>query len=427
MTLALVNGKVYLDGALHDADLLIEGKKIARIGNRLRGEESIDIRGLTVLPGMIDTHVHFRVPGGEHKEDWRTGSMAAAAGGTTTVLAMPNTTPPITSQEDIDAQERLATQSIVNYGVYIGATKENIDRIDATSAAAVKVYYGSSTGTLLLSDMSDVVRLLEKTRKLVVVHAEHAGLLQHFGVRFSHTQEHHLMRPNVAAAVATAELVAAAACYGARLHIAHMSTKEEVELLRAYKPQGITCEATPQHLLLTSAYCSSHGAYGKMNPPLRAQEDQDALWHAVREGIVDMIVTDHAPHTREEKEAPDSPSGMPGVQTRLALMLNEIHAGRLTLHDVVRLCATNPAAIFGIRGRGAIAQGNYADLAIVDLEREETITNAQQHSKCGWTPFDGIKVRGWPVMTAVNGSIVYRDGELAQAPQGMLVATEERS
>lgn len=423
MSLVLKGGKVFL-GELEDKDILIEDGMIKSIGNNLSGDEVEDIKGKIVLPGLIDVHVHFREPGGTHKEDFLSGSKAAAAGGVTTILDMPNNNPPVVSQEDIENKKQLAKKCIVNYGFYVGATAENINNLnDIKDAVGIKAYLGSSTGSLLLEKISDFVDLIENTNKLLVIHSENEDLIKYFSNKYGHTKMHHKMRDNLAAAISTSSSVITANYFNKKLHIAHMSTKEEIEFLKKYKTENITCEVCPHHLFLNLEFFKDRGNFGKMNPPLRSEEDRKALWEGIKNGVVDIISTDHAPHTIGEKESEfeKSPCGVPGVQTTLPLMLNEVSEGNLKLQDFVRLCCENPAKIFNLKNRGIIKEGNYADLVVVDMDKVNIIKNEQQFSKCGWTPFNGKEVKGWPIMTLVNGNIVFKNDEVFGENKGVLV------
>ncbi|MBU0953356.1 MAG: dihydroorotase family protein [Nanoarchaeota archaeon] len=427
MSLVLKNCKVFTEGKLVAADILIENGRIRQIGQKLTADIEEDISGKTVLPGLIDVHVHFRDPGQTHKEDFCSGSKAAAAGGVTTILDMPNNSPPIISQDDLEKKKEAAKKSIVNYGFYVGATTENLDILNDTDAVAIKAYLGSSTGDLLLDNPQDLAHLLHQTKKPVVVHAENEKLITYFSQKYAETKMHHKMRDNLAALVSTVTAALLANMSKKHVHIAHLSTKEEIDFLRANKPPSVTCEVAPHHLFLDNSFFKEHGNFGKMNPPLRSVQDREALWQGIKEGIVDLIATDHAPHTVEEKRAPfeTAPCGVPGVQTMLPLLLNEVNKGTLGLCDIVKLCAEHPAKHFGIMERGQIKEGFYADLVVIDMKKEETITNNQQFSKCGWTPFDGISVKGWLGMTIVNGNIVYKEGKFFEQ-EGMYVKDNSR-
>ena len=376
----------------------------------------INCHGKHIIPGLIDAHVHFREPGQEYKEDFLSGSKAAAVGGVTTVLDMPNNVPPITTEERLREKRKLAQKSLVNYGFYVLGCRENVnnkaDTLSSfTNIAGIKVYLGSSTGNYLTDNLGVFADILESSNNLVVVHAENEQLLRYFFDKHRETGLHHRMRDNVCAAVSVAEAATMANYFNKRLHIAHLSTKEEVEFLRKNKTPTITCEVSPHHLFLTEQFFLREKNYGKMNPPLRYQHDQEALWQGIQEGLIDIIATDHAPHLRQEKDKPffDAPCGVPGVQTMLPLLLHAVNQGRITLPRMIELCSTNPARIFGIRNKGKIDVGYDADLCVVDLQKEGTIRNEDQLSKCGWTPFQGMTIKGWPVMTIVNGYVVYGD------------------
>ena len=425
--LLIKNGNVFQDGVFKQNSILVDSGKIAKIAPNIpetRVEQIIDAQGLFVVPGMIDVHVHFREPGGEHKEDWTTGSRAAAAGGVTTVFDMPNNAPPVTDQQGVAGKRERAKKSLVNYGMYVGATKENVLKInEVRDVVGVKVYMGSSTGNLLLDNIADFVKLVENTTKHIVVHAENEEMIKYFSEKFRATKMHHKMRDNFCAAVAAASTGIAANYFKKHVHIAHMSTKEEVEFLKKYKTEYITCEVCPHHLFFDQEFFCEHGNFGKMNPPLRYAEDTKSLWDAVNAGLIDMIATDHAPHTKDEKhqEFEKAPCGVPGVQTAYPLMLDAALNKKTTIATAVRLCAENPARVFGLTTKGKIKEGFDADLAIVNLNKEVTIKNEDQQSKCGWTPFDGRKIKASVVTTIVNGNVVFDKGTFNDAVKGNLV------
>ena len=438
MATVIRNGFVVTSQGIVKQDILIKEGKIANLGriehieHQATAENVIDASGKYILPGLIDCHVHFREPGQEQKEDWLTGSMAAAAGGVTTVLDMPNNKEPIITQELLDRKKEAAKKSIVNYGLYVGATPENAKTVSSLHGiVGVKAYLGSSTGSLLLNNLKDFAVLMEHATVPVVAHCENEQLLQYFGEKYAATEMHHVMRDNLCATISTIQAALIAERLQKRLHIAHVSTKEEIGFLQHIKSfsSNITFEVTPHHLFLTKQYFinekNAGKNYGKMNPPLRADEDQIALWKAVTSGLADCIATDHAPHTKEEKEKPfhSSPCGVPGVQTILPLLLNEVSKGILSLQDIARLCAENPARIFRLQNKGKIQEGYDADLVIVDMGVIKEIRDEDQYSKCGWTPFHGWTCKGWPVMTIVNGNVAMEDGKVYEGQKGKQVET----
>lgn len=387
------------------------------------GAEVLDAGGNFALPGLIDAHVHCREPGMTQKEDFLTAGRAAAAGGVTTILDMPNTKPATTTVALLEEKRKLAAaKCIVNYGFHFGATADNLNEIKkARNIAAVKVYMGSSTGDLLVTDEKALDAVFGSGKK-IAVHAESEDSIRantdiFRNAEINDTAEFHLrIRSNEAAEKEVARAIAIAKRNRARLHICHLSTKEEIGIIAAAKKENrlLSCEVTPHHLFLTAESAREMGNYAKVNPPLRREEDVAALWNAVAAGVVDIIATDHAPHLTKEKEQGywEAPSGMPGLQTMLPLLLDAVNKGRLTLRQLVRLTSENPAAVFGVKGKGRIAAGADADITIVDMHKEKTIKNEDMLSKCGWTPFDGWKVRGGVAATIVNGKVIYGSGQV---------------
>ena len=383
-----------------------------------------------MLPGVIDTQVHFREPGLEHKEDLETGSRAAVMGGVTAVFEMPNTKPLTTSAEALaDKVARARDRMFCDFAFYVGGTRENIDDIPALerleSAAGIKVFMGSSTGDLLVDDDASLSRIIGKISRRAAFHAEdEARLKERMPLRRpGDPSSHPVWRDEQAALIATQRLVRLAEQHGRRVHVLHVSTAEEMAFLADHKDWA-SVEVTPHHLTLVAPECYERlGTYAQMNPPVRDERHRQAIWAAVANGVVDVLGSDHAPHTREEKDHayPDSHSGMTGVQTLVPVMLDHVNAGRLTLERFVDLTSHGPNRLFGIRGKGRIAVGYDADLTIVDLQRRETITNAWIQSRCGWTPYDGVSVQGWPVGTVVRGKRVMWDGAIAGPAHGQPV------
>jgi dihydroorotase len=411
------------------ADVGVSGGRIAALGD-LRSApaaERIEAAGLHVLPGVVDSQVHFREPGLTHKEDLATGSAAAVLGGVTSVFEMPNTRPPTTTAASLrDKLERARGRMHCDHAFYVGATPDNAADLGALESlpgcCGVKVFMGSSTGELLVPDDDGVLAVLRGTTRRVAFHAEDEPRLRE---RRSlavpgRPETHPLWRDAETARLATARLLALARRLDRRIHVLHVTTAEEMALLASHRDLA-TVEVTPQHLTLVAPDCYERlGTRAQMNPPIRDTHHQEALWNAVRAGIVDVVGSDHAPHTLDEKakEYPDTPSGMTGVQTLLPLLLDHAHQGRLGLERVVDLTSAGPARVFGLSGKGRIGVGADADLVLVDLSRRETITNASVRSRCGWTPFDGLRVTGWPVATVLRGQLAMRDGEVLGPPRG---------
>jgi dihydroorotase len=432
LTLAETFDLVFKSGAIVNqageglADIGVRDGRIAEIGAIGEGMagETIDASGLHILPGVIDTQVHFREPGLEHKEDLETGSRSAVLGGVTAVFEMPNTRPPTTSSEALAAKVSAATgRMYCDFAFFVGATRDNVDELGKLElepgSAGIKVFMGSSTGDLLVDDEETLARILGKIRRRAAFHAEdearlrERASLQRAGDPSSHSE----WRDPKAALIATERLLSLASAAGKRVHVLHVSTAAEMELLALYKGVA-SVEVTPQHLTLAAPEVyEALGTRAQMNPPLRDHYHQQRLWWGVTQGVVDVLGSDHAPHTLEEKSAsyPLTPSGMPGVQTLVPVMLDHVNAGRLTLARFVDLTSAGPQRIFGIAGKGRIAVGYDADLTIVDLKAERVIENSWIGSKCGWTPFAGRRVRGWPVGTLVRGRLAMWEGELGPA------------
>jgi dihydroorotase len=418
MTSTIINGMVLVEGTLQAKNIVVEKGKIAEIGEGRRGD-IIDASEKIVLPGLIDVHVHCRQPGAERKEDFFSASRAAAAGGVTTILDMPNTSPPTTTIAQLETKRALAASSVVNWGLYMGATDGNVDEVrKARNIAGVKIYMGSTTGDLVVKDASAIREFLE-SGKTIVVHAEDEKLMQKNAEAYNESHDaavHALIRsPEVAAAAVRSALALAEHSKGLRrLHVTHASTAGEMKLIAAAKKKlPVSCDVTPHHLFLTSVELTKQGNYARMNPALRGVTDVQAVWQGVIDGTVDCIATDHAPHTREEKEVDywKAPSGVPGLETMLPLLLDVVNKGKLTLEKVSSLTSANPARLFGISGKGKIALGYDADIVIVDMNLRKEVKNEEMFTKCGWSPFNKWELQGWPVMTIVGGDIVF-DGKI---------------
>ena len=386
-----------------------------------------EAKGLHVLPGVIDTQVHFREPGNEHKEDLESGSRAAVLGGVTAVFEMPNTSPPTTSRLAMeDKLSRARNRMHCDYAFYVGATPQNVGALSELESmpgvCGVKAFLGSSTGTLLLSEEEAIFAALKGGRRRMAVHSEDEARLKE-RKSFAKTGDprtHPVWRDAETARLSTERVLRLARAAGRKLHVLHVTTADELPLL-ADARDFATVETTPQHLTLAAPECYERlGTYAQMNPPIREAHHREALWKAVSEGLVDVIGSDHAPHTREEKNKtyPNTPSGMPGVQTLAPILLDHVNAGRLSLERFVDLTSAGAARIFGIAGKGRIAKGFDADFTIVDLKKKRKIENSWIASKCGWTPFDGMETTGWPVATIIRGKAVMRDHALTQASQG---------
>jgi dihydroorotase len=378
---------------------------------------------------VIDSQVHFREPGLTHKEDLETGSRAAVLGGVTAVFEMPNTDPPTTSAKALaDKVARATGRMHCDFAFWVGGTHENIAEIPELErlpgAAGIKVFMGSSTGKLLTPDDAGVLAILKATRRRAAFHSEdEARLNERKNLRVAgDPSSHPVWRDEIVALRCTERLIRLARQARAQVHVLHVSTREEIPLLQGAKDVA-SCEATPHHLTLSADDYVRLGTKLQMNPPVRGAEHREGIWRALAQGVIDVIGSDHAPHTLEEKARPypESPSGMTGVQTLVPIMLDHVAAGRLTLQRLVDLTSAGPARLFGVVGKGRIAAGYDADFTIVDLKRRETIRDSWIASRCGWTPYDGREVVGWPVGTFVRGRRVMWEGEIVTPAQGAAV------
>ena len=402
-------------------DVEICDGKIVKVAAEIveSGDREIDATGLTLLPGVIDPQVHFREPGLEHKEDLFTASCACAKGGVTSFLEMPNTRPLTTTQAALDDKLRRASEKcLVNYGFFIGATAEILpDLLNANPTPGIKVFMGSMHGDLLMDDAANLEAVFAKGDRLIAVHAEDQARINQRRQEFAGVTDiavHSQIQDNQAALLATQLAVKLSQKYQRRLHILHLSTGEEAEFLRESKPSWVTAEVTPQHLLLNTSAYETIGSFAQMNPPLREPRDNEILWQALRDGVIDFIATDHAPHTLAEKAQtyPNTPSGMPGVETSLPLMLTQAVEGRCTVAQVANWMSTAVAKAYKIPNKGKITLGFDADLVLVDLEKYRPVVREEMASKCGWSPFEGWNLTGWPVVTIVGGKVVFENGKL---------------
>jgi dihydroorotase len=410
-------------------DLGIRAGRFAAIGDLSRASagEVIDCRGLHLLPGVIDTQVHFREPGLTHKEDLETGSLSAVMGGVTAVFEMPNTDPLTVSAGALaDKVKRGHHRMHCDFAFFVGATADNTKHLAELErlpgCAGVKVFMGSSTGSLLVADDAGLNAILKVIRRRASFHAEDEPRLnERKTLRIEgDPRSHPVWRDEIAALKATQRLVRAAHVTGARVHVLHVSTAQEMEFLLDHKDVA-SVETTPHHLTLEAPGCYERlGTRAQMNPPVRDAVHRAGIWRGLEQGVVDVLGSDHAPHTAEEKAKsyPASPSGMTGVQTLVPIMLDHVNAGRLSLLRFVDLTSAGPARLFGIAGKGRIAAGYDADLTVVDLKRRQTITDRWVASRAGWTPYNGVSVTGWPVGTLVRGRKIMWEGSLTAPAQG---------
>jgi dihydroorotase len=393
--------------------------------------ETLDLMGLTVFPGIIDSQVHFREPGMTHKEDLESGTRSALLGGITSVFEMPNTAPPTTTQEAFQQKLDLAkNRAHCHFGFFIGGAADNIDQLPILekhpNCSGVKVFLGSSFGNLLVDDDIIFDQILKNGQRRVIIHSEDEKRLKErkqLAIDAGHPRAHPIWRDEESAMISTKKSIHYARKNNRPIHVLHISSSEEMALLGESKDIA-TVEILPQFLVLSAPECYERlGTFAQQNPPIRDKRHLEKLWTAVQSGIVDVIGSDHAPHTIEEKGQPypKSPSGVPGVQTLIPIMLNEVHKGNLGLEKLIQLITENPRRIFNAKNKGRIEIGYDADFTVVDLKRTETIEKKWLASRAGWSPFEGMKMTGWPVMTILRGQLAMREAQILRPHTGEAV------
>ena len=428
LDLIIKNGTCFIGGNLEKIDIGISKGKISHIGN-LKEEKFkniIDVSDKIVLPGLMDTQVHFREPGSVDAEDLHSGSRAAIVGGITSVFEMPNTNPPTTNFEEFEKKINLGKRMYCNHAFYFGATAENYQYLeklkDLDGCCGIKLFAGSSTGNLLVDKEEDIEKVFKHASKVVAVHSEDEEILKLRKklIEKGNVKTHPVWRNEEVAISSTRKIVKIAKRLNKKAHILHVTTKEEVDFLSQNKG-NITFEITPQHLTMYAPDCYNKlGSYAQMNPPIRDKSHYDRLWYAVRNNYNDTIGSDHAPHLKinKQKSYPESPSGMPGVQTILPVMLNHMNDGKIKLNQIIKFLCENPVRIFGIKNKGYIKKDFDADFTIIDLNKVIEIKNENIESKCGWSPFSGHKFKGAPINTIIAGEIKMKDGKIIGEPTG---------
>ncbi len=433
MDYALENGRVFVSGAFMELNIGIADGRIAQLSKLpIEAAQKIDCKGKIIIPGCIDAHVHFRVPGMEHKEDWNSGSKAALAGGITTVLDMPNTKPATTTAELLEEKRKIAERdSLCNFGFHFGTTTENLAELENAAnenIASYKVFMGSSTGNMLIEDSAALQRIFETAKahnKIVSVHAEDEAIIrQNSELHKSENSAaaHTKIRSSECEKAAIEKALALRREIGNKLHICHVSSAGGLASIRESKGEtrNITCEATLHHLFLNDADYEKLGNFAKMNPSLKSRQDNGALLHGIFDGAIDIIATDHAPHAKEEKLKSywEAPSGVPGIETMLPLMLNAANENKISLERTIELCSEMPAKIFGIKNKGAIEIGYDADLCVIDLKKERIVSGEKLQTKCKWSPFEGMRLKGFAEKTFVNGNLAYDNGTFNESAKG---------
>ena len=415
-----IEGKAWIQGSFKQCCIGITQGKISEIKKILKGDEHIDVGHQVILPSGIDVHVHFRDPGFPHKDDFYTGSLAAAFGGITCVGDMPNTQPAtISKQTLVDKQEIAQKKSVVDFGLYAGITNQNWEQASDLSSFCTgwKIYLGSSTNALLLQmeHLADALSAFQSTKKPVFVHAEDESCLQKHSFNSMNLHDHLRSRPSQCEEYALSRILRIAKEVTTPIHICHLSSAEGAELMR-HRPSHVTVGCTPHHVLCDVDHVTGPDQWWKVNPPIRSSFDRQNLWQAISEGVIDVMESDHAPHSLQEKEKTfaDAPCGIPGVETMYPLLLGLVHQNHITMERVMQLICQHPARLLGIP-KGSIAVGHDADLVVVDLQHPEKITAESLHSNCGWTPYEGRK-GVFPSMVFLRGKTLIADGELLQKP-----------
>ena len=436
--LIIKGGTCVLETGLRKSSLGVLNGEITVIEDLSKAEaiKVIDATGKHVFPGLIDTQVHFREPGLTHKEDLTSGPLSAVLGGVTTYLEMPNTTPPTTTKESILEKIEIAkSSSLANFGFYMGGTADNLEELkkakDIEGCCGIKIFLGSSTGNLLLYKRDKLEEIFRNTTGIIALHSENEEMLvARKKIRDEATRPHaHPEWRNVETALSsTKRVIEIAKECKRKVHVLHITSKDEIDFLAENK-EHCTVEVTPQHLTLSAPDCYDKlGTYAQMNPPIRTADHTAGLWGALKKGVVDVIGSDHAPHTKEEKDQgyPKSPSGMPGVQTIFPVLLHHVEMGNLSLEEVAKYLCFNPAKLYGLN-KGHLKTGFDADITIVDMNERAEIKNEDMASKCGWTPFNGYTYKGKINYTIVGGNIVVEDGVVNKAHHGKPIKINQRS
>lgn len=416
------------------ADVAIQNGKISRIDTDISpadGKKVMDLKGLHILPGVIDSQVHFREPGMTHKEDLESGTRAALLGGVTSIFEMPNTNPPTTTEAAFqDKLNRAKDRAHCHYAFYVGAAVENIQTLALLETlphcSGIKIFMGSSTGSLLVDEEKNLEEILIKGRRRVIVHSEDEARMRerkHIALASKDVHDHPVWRDEQSALISTQRLLRLAKKTGRPVHVLHVSSAEEMDFLKDQKAY-CTVEVLPQHLTLAAPECYDRlGTFAQQNPPIRGERHRERIWQALLDGTVDVIGSDHAPHTREEKNKtyPESPSGVPGVQTLVPIMLNHVNNGKLSLEKFTELVTLNPRRVFGIKNKGILQVGADADLTVIDMKAERRIENSWIVSRCGWTPFDGMKVQGWMKHAFLMGELAMSEDQILIPHRGQAV------
>ena len=421
--LILKNGTVFTPEATEITDIAVKDGKIVDFGSFDNAKEIIDCTNLFVFPGLIDTQCHFREPGGEHKETLETGTLSAALGGVTGIFEMPNTNPLTITPEAMEFKLKKAHEtSYVDFAFYFGGTAEYAEHLseweNIDGVCGIKIFMGASNGDLLSATDEEIDAIVANGKRVIAVHAEDESIMNENKVTIlgdsNDVAMHYKWRSEESCLNATKRIVSIAKKYSRKVHILHITTAQEMAFLKANKDIA-SAEVLANHLTLHAPDCyDMFGTLAQQNPPIREKHHQDALWAAVADGTVDIVASDHAPHTLDEKSGtyPNTPSGTPGVQTLIPIMLNHVHEGRLSYERLVDLMAYGPYRIHKIKNKCLIRKGFNADFTVVDPKAEHIISNAEQASKSGWTPYDGKKVIGFPTMTIIGGKTIMRDGEI---------------